>query len=192
MSDGYELKKLTDCNWLNLYEADYQRAQKHDGKWIMTSRKNNPIADAAEPDAVYIVPVIKTDEGNKLAVTKEFRVPIWDYEWGLPAGLIDGEDGIEETVKRELKEETGLDLVSITHISMPVYSSAGMTDESCVMVLAEVQGNITKRHQEKSEDIETVLLDVDELKKILRSKNKVSAKAWGMFYHFAVTGKIEI
>lgn len=43
-------------------------------------------------------------------------------------------------IYRELKEETGLGLVKVNHISLPVFSSAGLTDESCHMVLVEAKG----------------------------------------------------
>ena len=121
MTEFYELKKLTDCKWLNYFDVIFQRKGKAERAWHMCSRKEEPIADADRPDAVVIVPIIKTALGNRLVVTKEFRVPIWDYEYGFPAGLIDADEDIAETVKRELKEETGLDLVKINQVSRPVW-----------------------------------------------------------------------
>ena len=53
-------------------------------------------------------------EKNKLVIIKEFRVPINKYIYELPAGLVDSsDDDFASTVRRELKEETGLDLVKI-------------------------------------------------------------------------------
>ena len=51
--------------------------------WHKVSRVN-------QTNAVVIVAYkeFTASEGRKLVVTKEFRVPIADYEWGLPAGLI--------------------------------------------------------------------------------------------------------
>ena len=191
MTEFYELKKLTDCKWLNYFDVVFQRQGKAKREWHMCSRKENPIADADRPDAVVIVPIIKTGQGNRLVVTKEFRVPIWDYEYGFPAGLIDDGEEISSTVERELKEETGLGLVRINHVSRAVYSSAGMSDESCVMVLAEVAGTVSNEWLEDVEDIETILMDVEQIRELLGSEEKISAKAWGLFYHYAVTGKIE-
>ena len=141
--DSYNLKKLTDCNWVNLYEVIYKRKSDKERTWLMCSRKNSPIANASKPDAVVIIATINSGGKKKLVITKEFRVPIWDYEYGFPAGLIDEGEDIAETVKREMKEETGLDVVRIDHTSMPVYSSAGLTDESCHMVQP------TRRHRHR-------------------------------------------
>ncbi len=189
MTESYKIKKLTECKWVNLFDVTYSRKQ-NDSSWIMCSRKARPITDAAKADAVIIVPVINTDDGWKLVVTKEFRVAIWDYEYGFPAGLIDENEGIEQTTVRELREETGLDVAAIEHISSPVYSSPGLTDESCCMVMVEAKGHITDEWQEEGEDIEVLLLGADGIRELLESGKKVSAKAWGLLYHYSMAGSI--
>ena len=187
----YELKKLTNEKWVNMYEVKYKDKTSKDRKWLMCSRKDNPIADAARPDAVIIIATIDTEQGRKLVVTKEFRIPINDYEYGFPAGLIDDGEDIASTVHRELKEETGLDLVKINHISTPVYSSAGLTDESCTMVLAEATGTVSAEFLEENEEIETILMTVQDIKDLLSSNKKIAAKAWGMLYYYVQKKTIE-
>lgn len=158
---------------------------------MMCSRKQRPIEDASQADAVVIVPTIDTESGRKLVVTKEFRVPLWDYEYGFPAGLIDEGESVEATIARELKEETGLDLVKVNHLSMPVFSSGGLTDESCVMAMVQASGEVSNLHQEQTEDIETVLMDAHQIGELLASRKKVAAKAWGLLYHYHQLGRIE-
>jgi len=157
----------------------------------MCSRKNHPVVDAAKADIVVIVATTDTQEGRRLVVTKEFRVPIWDYEYGFPTGLIDDGEDAATAAARELNEETGLDLVKINHVSLPVFSSAGLTDESCHMVLVEAKGEASDRWSQDNEDIEVLLLDVDGIKDLLASKKKIAAKAWGLLYHYATTGRID-
>ena len=191
MAADYTLKKLTDSKWLNLYEATYIDKTGRENRWTVASRKDRPIADADKPDAVVIVPVVDTPTGKKLVVTKEFRVPIWDYEYGFPAGLIEKGRTIEQATAEELKQETGLELVRIKYISSCVYSSSGMTDESCFMVFVEAKGRISDEHLEDSERIEAMLMDVDDIRQLLDSGKKISAKAWGLFYHYIQTGRID-
>jgi ADP-ribose pyrophosphatase len=157
----------------------------------MCSRNDDPIAGASRADAVVIVATIDTDGKKKLVVTKEFRVPIWDFEYGFPAGLIDDGEDVETTVARELKEETGLKLARIRHISTPVFSSAGLTDESCHMVLVEARGQVSDKWLDESEDIEVLLLDVGGIRELLVSDKKIAAKAWGLLYHYAQKGEID-
>jgi ADP-ribose pyrophosphatase len=190
-STMFRLKKLTDCKWINLFEVFYKHKTTQERSWLLCSRKAHPITDAAKGDAVMIIAIVKTETGNRLVVTKEFRVPIWDYEYALPAGLIDDGENITETITREMKEETGLEVVKIHHISLPVYSSAGMTDESNHMVIVEAAGTASNHLQHPDEDIAVLLMDADEIKTLLASDKKIAAKAWGIFYHFAQTGTIE-
>ena len=191
MDEFYKLKKLTDCPWANLFEVRLKRKGEAERSWVMCSRKDQPIEKANDADAVVIVATIDVAGERKLVLTKEFRVPIWDYEYGFPAGLIDDGEEIEDTVRRELKEETGLELVKINHISMPVYSSAGLTDESCHMVLAEAKGQPSTEWLDGTEDIEVLLMNVEEIRELLDSDKKVAAKAWGLLYAYATTGRID-
>lgn len=191
MNDSYKLRKLTNCDWVNLFDVRFRRKAQTEKSWVMCSRKERPIEDAPKADAVVIVPTIETDEGIRLVVTKEFRVPIWDYEYGFPAGLIDDGENMEQTVARELKEETGLEVVKIKHVSAPVFSSAGLTDESCHIVLVEAKGEVSDKWLDHTEDIEVLLLDVEGIRDLLASDKKIAAKAWGLLYHYAQTGRID-
>ena len=190
MAQGYTLQKLTDSKWLNMYETIYTDKTGRENRWTVASRKKRPIVDADKPDAVVVVATVETPTGKKLVVTKEFRVPLWDYEYGFAAGLIEEGQTVEQVTARELKEETGLDLVEIKYISRPIYSSGGMTDESCCMVFVEAEGQISDKHLEAAERIEAVLMDVENIKELLESGQKISAKAWGLFYHYALVGEI--
>ncbi|MEN8127272.1 MAG: NUDIX hydrolase [Planctomycetota bacterium] len=191
MTTHYTITKLTERPWLNLYDVEYASKDGSPHRWVMCSRKDRPVEDAATPDAVVIAAVLATPEGNRLVLTKEHRVPVDDGEYGFPAGLIDKGESIEATVRRELKEETGLDVVAIHHVSQPVYSSAGMSDESCCMVLVTAAGTPSTHLNETHEQIEVLLYDAEDVRALLGSKNKIAAKAWGLLYHFAAMGRIE-
>lgn len=191
MDTDYTIEKLTDQKWLNLYDVAYTAKDGSAHHWLMCSRKDKPIEQAPEPDAVYIAAIVPSPEGNRLVMTKEFRVTIDDVEYGFPAGLIDEGETIESTVRREMKEETGLDVETIHHISPPVYSSAGMSDESCCMALITASGTPSTHLNETHEQIEVLLYDVADIRALLQSRNKIAGKAWGLLYHFATTGKIE-
>src|SRR5262249_62013552 len=105
------LKKLTDRRWLNLFEVEYEHESGKRRKWQFASRKPAPdlTGAPAQPDAVFVVPILKTPQGNRLVILKEFRVPLGDYEYTCPAGLIEPGEPIAMTVHRELTAENGLD-----------------------------------------------------------------------------------
>lgn len=64
--------------------------------------------------------------------------------WSLPGGVVDWGEDILTTVKRELAEETGLELVEITRL-VGVYSAPDRDPRLhsiCVAVEARVKGNM--------------------------------------------------
>ena len=184
-----QVTKLTHFKWLNLFKTERVNDKGNIKTWFFASRNKKPSKDTS-PDAVVIVPIVKTKEGNKVAVIKEYREPLFDYEWGFAAGLIDKGDSIEDAVRRELKEETGLDLINIISQSAPVYSSAGLTDEYCIMVFVEASGELSTEYQFDTEEIEPFLMSAKEVEDLLSSDNKLGAKSWGVLYYFSKTGNI--
>ncbi len=191
MAADLKLTKLTNNKWANMYLAHYTTKTGKQNDWVVVSRKEHPIINAGQPDAVLIIPMIDTPQGRKLVMIREFRVPVWDYEFAFPAGLMEKGLDVEQMAKKELKEETGLDVKKIIHISPPVYSSAGMSDESCCMVVLEACGEVSYANLEESEEIEVHLMDVEQIRRLLGSGHKIAAKAWGVLWHFALTGKIK-
>ena len=142
------------------------------------------------PDAVVIVPYHITEK--KLVVTKEYRVPLAGYEYGFPAGLIDPDETIEQAVRRELYEETGLNVVRILNISPPVYSSAGMTDESVSMVYVECDGIPSTAGNQRSEVIEIQFVTRNQAARLCQNpEHKIDAKAWLVLVRFAEKGNID-
>jgi len=148
-----------------------------------------------EADEVVIVPVHIDSKGVKrLVLCKEYRFPIRGYELGFAAGLIDKGESIVEAGIRELMEETGYDVVSVFDQSPMIYSSAGLTDESCVMLYVLCTGEDGKQELEENEHIEIIKYTPDELKKFMSGIGKRlmwSAKAWPIVNLIIKTGNFE-
>jgi ADP-ribose pyrophosphatase len=186
------LKKLSDLRWLNLFEVEYEHESGNRARWHFVSRKPVPILTGApvQPDAIFIVPILKTPQGDRLVILKEFRVPLGDYEYTCPAGLIEAGEPIESTVRRELKEETGLDLTQILAVGPPVVASAGMSDESAVITFVECTGTPDNAGLDGTEEIEVLVHDLEQLRALLRAPVKFSAKAWLVLLLFESLGEI--
>lgn len=180
------IEVLAETKYLKLYNAKYTNKQGNDKNWSIASRKNldelkqkffNGKKDKI--DAVLIIPYhVKED---KLVLVKQFRVPINDYIYELPAGIVDDTDkDFKETVKRELKEETGLNLISIDNQKSikQAYVSVGMTDESMAVVYCNCDGEVTNKYLEEDEDIEVILLSKEEARKLLNSSYNIDVKTF--------------
>lgn len=179
-------KELVGTKYLSLYQLDVVNKAGQDKVWMVASRKsmdeindiymNNKEQDI---DAVVIVPIHK--ETGKLVLVNQFRVPINGYILELPAGLIDNKEDFEIAVKRELKEETGLDLVKIDKdlTRNKVYMSPGMTDESIALVYCLCSGELSTEHLEVDEEIEPLMVSKEEAKEILKSEAlRIDVKAY--------------
>jgi len=181
------IRKLTNHKWLNLFNATKLDKTGTPLNWIYASRKDDQTLESKErADAVVIVPIIRKRIDTPLGyydcyhliMTSEYRVPIMDRELGFPAGLIDGDEDPVETAKRELKEETGLDLKEVIHVSPVTYSSAGITDEAIIYVFCEADGDLTIDNCEASEDIEIKVITDKDLKDDISKMGKFGAKAY--------------
>lgn len=186
-----DVKKVTDERWINLFSAEYTLENGKQGSWLFASRKKNPElgSNPTKADAVVVIPIHKS---GKLVMTKEFRIPIQNYEYGFPAGLIDDEETIEGCAKRELFEETGLILTKINLISPPVVSSAGLSDESVILVFCECEGTPSSQNLQDVENIETLLVNKLEISALLNSNIAISAKAWPFIMSYKKEGNLNI
>ena len=193
-----EVEVLAKTKFLSLYNAKYENKNGKERNWTIASRKENDVLTKTliqgkedKVDAVVIVAFHKREK--KLVLVKQFRVPINDYIYELPAGLVDeGEEAIV-SLKRELKEETGLEVIEIIP-SMgrdKVYLSPGMTDESVNLVYCMCDGEISKDGLEDDEDLEPLLISKEEAKVILQSDSKIDIKCLMVLQSF-INMNIEI
>ena len=180
-------RKLTGEKWLNLFEVRYVARTGDEKSWQIASRQKEPKCITGRyhrPDAVVIVPFHTVK--NKMVITREYRVPLNDYEYGFPAGLVDSGESVEQVARRELMEETGLTVSGFIKISPPIYSSAGMTDESVALVYVECEGEPSNSANTDSELIEILFISPDEALGLLSDTTlKFDAKAWLAISQFA-------
>lgn len=180
-----KLTVLAETKYLSLYDAEYKNKKGTTNHWTIASRKRYEtlkgqyFEDKKENiDAVIIAAIHK--KSKKLVLIKQFRVPLNDFIYELPAGLIDNNESIETAVARELKEETGLSLLEIDRekIKKGVYVSPGMTDESLALVYCTCAGEITNKYLEDDEDIEAILVSHSEAEELLKEDVKMDIKAY--------------
>lgn len=191
-----KLEVLAKTKFLSLYDATHKNKNGKEGHWIIASRKNKEALDEMyfnngkeNIDAVVICALHK--ELEKLVLIKQFRVPINDYVYEIPAGLIDNNEDMYTSAIRELKEETGLDVIEFNkNLSKEgLYLSAGMTDESVGFVYCYCNGEVSNEYLEDDEDIEVILVSQQEAKHLLESNVKFDIKAYITLQNFLVNGK---
>lgn len=183
------VKRLTDNRFLNLYELD---ARQRDGgaiRYYVASRtKKTENLKAIEhhnrADGVILYGVYGENR-DRLVLVRQYRYPIGGYIYEFPAGLLEPGEDVRRAGIREMYEETGLDFQPRNggDFERPFFTSVGMTDESCGLCFGYCSGTPTNAHQEAAEDIQVVLADRDECRRILKEEN-VSIMAAYMMMHF--------
>ncbi len=144
----------------------------------LNTRKNTP-------DGVIIYSIYG-EKHDHMVLVRQYRLAIDDYIYELPAGLVDAGETYAEAGTRELKEETGLDFEPLQVDEMyhkPFYTTIGMTDESCATVYGYATGTVSREGLEENEQLEVVLADRTEIRRILKEEN-VSMNCGYLMMHF--------
>lgn len=184
------ISKQTQNRFLNLYELEVEHRDGKVSPYFLASRSEEVsdlkiTTDKNTPDGVAIYGIYGENK-DKVALVRQFRYPINDYIYEFPAGLVEkGEDATVAAV-REMFEETGLTLTPVEcdeGYNRPFFTTIGMTDESCATVYGYLSGEPTNIHQEASEDIQVILADREECKRILKEENVAIICAY-MLMHF--------
>ncbi len=188
------VKKQTDNRYLNLYELDAQFRDGSAAPYYVVSRRKDVAALKAvthdnHPDGVILYGV-HGEKKDKVVLVRQFRYSLNDYVYEFPAGLVEpGEDMLAAGI-REMYEETGLEFTPVEGgaCSRPFFTTVGMTDESCGTVFGYCSGEPTNAHQEGSEDIQVVLADRAECKRILKEENVAIMCAYMLMHFIASEG----
>lgn len=188
------IEKLTQNPYLNLYRLDSRFRDGSFGEYFVASRRSEPHAIKAathdnRPDGVILYGVYG-EQKDRVVLVKQYRYPVDGYVYEFPAGLVEPGEDLQEAGIREMFEETGLNMVpkAVGACSRPFFTTVGMTDESCGTVYGYCSGEPTSRHQERTEDIQVVLADREECRRILREENVAIMCAYMLMHFIASEG----
>lgn len=192
-----KVTQVTDNRFLNMYdlEVEDKNGNRHPYQVASRARHREDMKLATKtnkPDGVIIY-ALYGERQDRVVLIRQYRYSIGTYIYEFPAGLIDEGEDFHEAGIRELKEETGLVFhpLEVDPIySKPYFTTIGMTDESCAAVYGMADGEISKRGQEETEEIEVVLADRKEVLRILREEH-VSLMCAYMMMHFLHADKKE-
>lgn len=184
------VEKKTDNRFLNMYDIQYENKVGGQGIYHIASRASSVEnlkmnTRINHPDGVIIY-ALYGPRRDKVVMVRQYRFSIDDYVYEFPAGLVDAGETYSEAGARELKEETGLDFTPVKTnemFSKPLFTTIGMTDESCATVYGYASGHISKAGLEDNEDLEVVLADRKEVRRILQEEH-VSINCGYLLMHF--------
>lgn len=184
------VEQKTHTKFLNFYELDMENENgKHSAYYVASRAKTTEDLKLKTrkntPDGVIIYSLYGEAQ-DKVVLIRQYRCPLDDYIYEFPAGLVDEGETFQEAGVRELKEETGLTFTPADAPEMfckPFFTTIGMTDESCGTIYGYASGTPSREGQEENEEIEIVLADKAEVRRILKEENVAIMCAY-MLMHF--------
>ena len=185
MSAIGKIEKKAGSKFLSFYEMEAVHRDGSSSPYYMASRNDDgssltAVTHTVRPNGVTIYSLLE----DKVVLVRQYRYPLGGYVYEFPAGLVEPGEDIAAAAVREMYEETGLVFSPIASpFSRPYFSSVGMTDESCCLVFGRCQGTPTSIHQENTEDIQVVLADRAECRRIL-AQEQVAIQCAYMLMHF--------
>ena len=167
-----KIEKVHAGKFLDYYNITYKDANGNEKVYEMVSRDHALHCDTQlhdhPTDAVVMIINDPTDE--HILLVREFRCELGKAIFGLPAGLIDPGETAEECAVRELKEETGLDMVEVRDVLKGAFCAVGISNETTSCVLGTAQGEL-QHYDTGGEEIDANWYTKDQVRRLIREEH---------------------
>lgn len=185
-----KIEQVTQNPYVNLYNLETENRLGKPGRYYVASRAKNTrelemVTKEQSPDGVIIYSLYG-EKKDRVILIRQYRYAIDGYIYEFPAGLVEPGEDYHAAAVREMREETGLTLhpIPVDRIyEKPYYTTIGMTDECCGTVYGWSEGQISSDLLEESEEIEVVIADRREVRRILKEERVAIVCAY-MLVHF--------
>lgn len=165
------IEKKEEGRYITRYNLTYEAADGRTKIYEMISRKKElkTRAELSSQPADSVVIIMHDESGEKVLLNREFRMPCGDFVYNFPAGLIDPGENYEQSARRELKEETGLELVRITDVMHESFSAVGFSNEKNICVVGVADGEFAPSSS-AMEEIEAGWFTREEVRRLLQTE----------------------
>jgi len=176
-------QKVKDGKYLKNYELTYEnKAGKEKVYEIVSHRDMQDISEiGTKPSGISIVALYQ----GKMLLLREFRMGVNAYVYNLCAGMTEKGETIEETLHRELLEETGLQVTEIVTILPPAYAAVSLSDIMNQIAIVRVDGNLANQYGSDNEEIHGKFYTKSEMKELLLTE-RFSSRAQFAAYCFSI------
>ena len=180
------IRKIHEGKFITRYDVDYMTAEGHAKTYEIISRNKNiqTLEQLQNKQADSVVMILTDENGERILVSREYRMAMAQWIYNFPAGLIDPGETPEESARRELWEETGLRLVRIDDVLDNSYSAVGFANERNICVFGAASGEFRKSTSDM-EEIAPGWYTKAEMRNLLRTeafaaRTQAYCYAWAM------------
>ena len=165
------IRKVHDGKFITRYDVDYVTAEGHPKTYEIISRNKDiqTLEQLQNRQANAVVMILTDESGDRILVSREYRMAMAQWIYNFPAGLIDPGETPEESARRELWEETGLRLLRVDDVLDNSYSAVGFANERNVCVFGVAAGEFHK----STSDVEEIIpgwYTREEMRNLLRTE----------------------
>ena len=162
------IKKVVGRKFFSLYIAKYINNNGDVKEYELLSREHN-LEDkglaVGNTDAVGMI--VFNHDMSKILLEKEFRLACNSWVYNFPGGLVEKGEEPSRAVARELKEETGLDLVEIIDKLSPAVTAVGISNETVETYIVKAAGEL-RESDNANEEIESEWYTKEQVKEMLK------------------------
>lgn len=166
-----KIEKIHQGKFISRYDITYKTVDDKEKVYEMISRNHNLISheDLSSSSADSVVLIMHNEASDRILLNREYRMPCGECVYNFPAGLIDPGEEFMDSAKRELKEETGLDLVRVYDVLGESFSAIGFSNEKNVCVVGVAAGTFRPSHS-TVEEIEARWYTKEEVRELLKTE----------------------
>lgn len=176
-----KMEKVKDGKYLKNYELTYRNKAGKEKTYEIVSRKElSGIEDIGQKVSGLSIAAVN---GDKLLLLKEFRMGVNKIVYNLCAGMLEEGESLEQCIRRELYEETGLQVKRIIDILPASYAAVAISDTKTSIVFVEAEGEF-EDHTSDNEWIEAGFYTKEEVGELLKTA-EFSSRAQIIAYFFA-------
>ncbi|MDO5403011.1 MAG: NUDIX hydrolase [Eubacteriales bacterium] len=165
------ISKVHQGKFISRYDISYTTEDGQDKNYEIISRDKNlktlKQLNNSGTDGVVIIVTDKT--GDRILLNREFRMAVGAFIYNFPAGLIDAGESAAVAAKRELKEETGLDLTAVEDQLFDSYSAIGFSNETNAVIIGKADGTFSPSTS-SLEEISAAWYTRAEVRKLLKDQ----------------------
>lgn len=194
MAEIKNIEKLSDNRFVNLYHLSGANKNGRPTNYFLASRakkiedlKCKTHINKAEGVVIY---ALIGEDNDKVVLIRQYRYALGGYVYEFPAGLVEEDEDFHEAAIRELHEETGLTLEladTPAEFEKPAFTTVGLTDEACAIVFGYAKGDISKSYMEENEEIEVVIADREEVRRILKEEQVATMCSYHLMHFLSDT-----
>ena len=165
------VRKILEGKFITRYDVDYLTAEGHSKTYEIVSRNKSiqTLEDLQNKTPDSVIMILTDESGERILINREYRMAMAQWTYNFPAGLIDPGETPEESAKRELWEETGLDLIRIDDVLDNSYSAVGFSNERNITVFGAARGEFRKSTSD-AEEIVPGWYTKEEIRELLRTE----------------------